>query len=105
MSKIPHQDVVAAMLGTSFKMRLLRQWEAAGSVNQQPFNEREILTLQVLSEFGAQTEAGLARILGLAPSSVSELVRKLIEYRVVEKRETGGDGRQKPVGLTNAGEE
>ena len=98
-------EALSEMLATGLKARLLRTWERANSVHPFPFSERELLVLEILGEFGPVTEAGLSKVFGLSPSSLAELVRKLLDSGMVVKGKDENDARQKPLVLTDEGEE
>ncbi len=98
-------EAISAMLAMGLKARLLRTWERANSVHPFPFSERELLVLEILGEFGPVTEAGFSKIFGLSPSSLAELVRKLLDSGMAMKGKDEKDARQKPLVLTAQGQE
>jgi len=58
--------------------------------------------MELISDFGPITEKGLAKIFGLAFSSVSDLVRKLTDLGLIESSDRV---RGKPLELTIKGKE
>ena len=100
------QELLEALFDLSLKVRILRAWENAHAARTAQLSERELLALEILSEFGPLTETELGKIFGLASSSVTELVRKLDEAEVIQKRQKSEkDNRERPLTLTTGGKQ
>lgn len=63
--------------------------------------DAQIEVLRRLAEDGWSTPTGLGRVLGLARSTVSNLVAAMEREGLVERRLARGDGRSTEVGLTD----
>ena len=86
-------------MSNSLNARLFSEWQNASQLGTPAFTEREILTLEACNEFPL-TEKDLARLFGLSPSSVNDLVARLAEEKLLTKPE---GSRGKPLLLTKAG--
>jgi len=63
----------------------------------------QLAALYVLADAGTTTIADLADALGRSPSATSRLVDGLVRRRLVERRETADDRRQRAIVLTQRG--
>ena len=89
------------LFSISLKTRILREWQKANRAQDQEFSERELLSLELISDFGPITEKGLCKIFGISFSSVGDIVKKLTEVGLVE----ADRGRGQPIELTKHGKE
>lgn len=90
------------MFALSLKVRILREFQKVTRAEDQRFSERELLALELIENFSPITEKGLAKVFGIAFSSVSDLVHKLIDLELIDSTERG---RGKPLELTPKGRE
>jgi DNA-binding MarR family transcriptional regulator len=104
MSEIP-TELVANMFELAGKARILKEWLDASAVGSPQLSDREVLTLQVVNDFAPVTENELARVFGISPGSINEMVKRLIDRELLDKTETrdGGDRRTKPLAITEQG--
>src|SRR5206468_7650130 len=91
-------DVLKLLFSISLKARILREWQKANRAQDAQFSERELLTLELVNDFGPITEKGLCKIFGLSFSSVSDLLKKLRQAGFIEDKARG-----KPLRLTEKG--
>lgn len=101
-------DVLRLMYDVSLRVRVLKAWENAHAPYAPQFTERELLALEFMEQFstGAPvTETVLADVFGLATSSASDLVRKLVAKDTIDKGSDDVDARQRPLTLTKKGRE
>ncbi len=102
------KKILEKIVTLSLKARVLREHQRAGASSTEDCSPREVLVLELISGFEKEgvTERTLSRIFGLSPSSVSDLIKRLIERKYVEK-ETGEDEitRGRPLKLTGPGED
>lgn len=92
-------DFLNRLVSISLSARLFREWQKASQLGNPPFSERELLTLEACNDFPF-TEKDLARLFGLSPSSVNDLVSSLVGEKLLTKPE---GSRGKPLTLTKAG--
>jgi DNA-binding MarR family transcriptional regulator len=97
-------SLLALLFDISLKVRILRAWQSAHASATAKFDERQLLTLELLSSFGSQTEASIANTLGMASSSATEMTKKLGEVGVVEVKNHPTDKRSRVLELTEEGQ-
>ena len=95
-------NLVAAAFSISLKARILREWQKTTRAEDQEFSERDLLTLELINDFSPITEKGLCKVLGIAFSSASDVVKRLIELGLVDSSDKS---RGTPLALTAAGKE
>ena|SRR5712664_3776548 len=91
-------EVLNLLFSISLKARILREWQKANRAQDAQFSERELLTLELVTDFGPITEKGLCKIFGLSFSSVSDMLKKLTQDGLI-----GDKARGKPLVLTEKG--
>jgi len=94
---------MSKILEVALKIRVHREWQRSSAVASARFSEREMLILELINKFGLITEQAFVKILGLSPSSINEVIRKLSEEGFLIKEKSTSDHREKPVGLTEEG--
>jgi DNA-binding MarR family transcriptional regulator len=87
------------LFAISLKTRILRAWQKSNSAQDQDFTERDLLTLELISDFGPITEKGLCKIFGLSFSSVSDIVKKFVSLGLIKEEKERGE----PLVLTEGG--
>ena len=97
-------EFLERLVSISLRARLLRAHYDATKLDsgEAPFSEREILTMEALHELKNITEKSLCQLFGLSPSSVSDLVSRLVELKLLTKPEKT---RGKPLSLTKTGQQ
>ncbi|MCW5552133.1 MAG: hypothetical protein KIS67_08190 [Verrucomicrobiae bacterium] len=95
------KTLMMTLFSISLKTRILREWQKANRAQDQEFSERELLTLELISDFGPITEKGLCKIFGISFSSVGDIVKKLTQANLVE----ADRGRGQPLELTKHGKQ
>ena len=95
-----NNKLLEKIFSISLKARILREWQKSNRADDQQFTERELLTLELISDFAPITEKALAKIFGLAFSSVSDLVRGLKELDFIDSSDKI---RGQPLALTPKG--
>ena len=101
------QDLLKRLYSISLKARILKSWQETNQVGHSPLSEREMLVLEFVHEFSKYapvTESVVCKVLGISPSSSSDLVGKLVKLDYLIK-ETGDKGqtRNKPLQTTKEG--
>jgi DNA-binding MarR family transcriptional regulator len=94
--------VVARRLGSElgpFRRRLMNASRSAADLPDLP--DAQVEVLRRLEAIGWATPTGLGRSLGLARSTVSNLVLAMERDGLVDRRLVEGDGRSSEVGLTD----
>lgn len=86
----------------SMRIRILRSWQESNAARPSEFSERDLLILEIISQFGPVTETELRTILGMSPSLVSQVIKQMTDRGLVTKQ-SGTDARCKPLGLTTLG--
>ncbi len=92
--------LLETIFSISLKARILREWQKSNRAEEQEFNERDLLSLELINDFGPITEKGLSKVFGLQFSSISDIVNRLTEKGLVEKQ---SGTRGKPLTLTETG--
>ncbi len=95
-------EFLSRLVSISLRTRLFREWQKAHQLGDPPFSERELLTLEVVNDFKNITEKDIGRLFGLSPSSVNDLVSRLVEEKILTKPE---GTRGKPLSLTKTGQQ
>jgi|ERR1035437_802759 DNA-binding MarR family transcriptional regulator len=95
-----NQAMLLKLFSISLKGRILRAWQKASCATEAEYTEADMLLLEVIAEYGPVTEKSLGKILGMAPSSVSDHIDKLGGLGLLAARE---EGRGKPLGLSDKG--
>jgi len=103
-------QVLEKVYGISLKTRILGEWAKIHTAATYLCSERQLFTLELIRGFPPITRKSLGIIFGLSPSSVSDMVKKLIDDRLVDPAVAGDgnehrDGREKPLALTPKGVE
>lgn len=97
------EELLSRVFHIALRARILREWQVAHAARSPQFNDREMLTLEVINDFAPITEKELCKIFGLSPSSVNEMVKKLADLGLVDKETEAADKRAKPLRLTPDG--
>ena len=92
--------LLETIFSISLKARILREWQKSNRAEDQEFQERDLLCLELINDFGPITEKGLCKVFGLQFSSISDIVNRLTEKGFIEKQ---GGTRGKPLALTETG--
>jgi DNA-binding MarR family transcriptional regulator len=88
------------MFSISLKARILRVWQAANQAADQEYSERELLTLELIQDFGPITEKGICKVFGIGFSTASDLLDRLGTDGLLDEGELG---RGKALQLTEEG--
>jgi len=100
------ENVLGLIFDISLKARVLKEWQTSHAARKPEFSERHILILELAKDFAPITEKELGKIFSLPTSSINDFVAKLVNAGLVEKtRKKEGDCREKPVNLTDRGEQ
>lgn len=94
------QEVLLKLFSISLKSRILRAWQKASCATEPEYTEAEMLILEVIEDYDAVTEKAVGKILGIAPSSVSDRLDKLEGMGLIATPEKG---RSKPLALSEKG--
>ena len=99
--------VLTKLYSIGLKARMLAIWVKTHRPAQDKHSMREIFTMELVQGFPPITRKDLGVILAMSPSSVSDMVRSLIDEGLLaeEKVATGGDAREKPLAMTEKGNE
>lgn len=99
--------VLTKLYSIGLKARMLAVWVKTHRPAHDKHSMREIFTMELIQGFPPITRKDLCVIFALSPSSVSDVVRGLIEEGLVteEKVAEGGDAREKPLAMTEKGTE
>ena len=96
--------LLSSVFDISLKARMLREWQRAHAARHPELSDRELLIMQIVSDFGPVTEKELAMIFGLSPSVINELIGRLADLDYVDKSaRSETDNRVKPLSLTQTG--
>ncbi len=100
------KEVLTKLYSIGLKARMLAFWVRTHRPGRDTHSDREIFALDLVNGFPPITRKALGIIFGMSASSVSDMVRRLIDEGLVAERETaeGGDAREKPLVLTEQGE-
>lgn len=101
------QEALTKLFSIAVKSRTFRSWQEASEARLRQLTDREILVLELVDEFSKYdpvTETVICKVLGVSPSSASEIVTKLTNLDFL-KKETGDKGqtRGKPMAITETG--
>ena len=94
------KDILMKFHSISLMSRILREFQNANTAPDEECDERMLFTLELISDFSPITEKQLGKIFGLAPSSVSDLVKRLRDAGLVD---LSSKARGKPLELTAKG--
>jgi DNA-binding MarR family transcriptional regulator len=72
-------------------------------LNEAGLTMAQLVALHVLQHHGARSVSAIAAALRLSPAATSHLVDRLVQARLVERREDAEDRRVKRVAITTAG--
>lgn len=100
------KELVGQIFHIYLRVRLHREWQKASRAGTGDFSERDALLLELIAEddYAPMTEAKLRRVMGKSPASVSEMVGRLVELKLVRKEKlASGDARQRALSLEQAG--
>ncbi|MBI1810119.1 MAG: winged helix DNA-binding protein [Gemmatimonadetes bacterium] len=99
----PHADAVDAMNAIRRIVRALRMGATRSDGAGERVSEARLFVLRAIGETGAVTIGELARRTATAQSSVSEVVARLVERRLVTRETAASDRRRVEVSLTPNG--
>jgi len=99
------EKTLKKLFSISLKARILRTWQSANTAGDKELSEKEILLLELIEAFPgiAITEQKISKIFAISPSSVNDLVKKLIALDLLQKKTEGGITRGKEVTITDRG--
>ena len=97
-----NKTLLSAIFSISMKARILREWQKSTRAEDQDFSERDLLILELINDFSPITEKGLSKVLGVAFSSVSDIVKRLSELGLID---TSEKSRGSPLALTASGKD
>ncbi len=103
------REVLAKVYDIALRTRLLGEWTKIHKAKRTDYSERQLFVLELIHGFPPITNSKLSTIFGLSASSVSEMVKRLMEDGLVEaerdRDRATRDGREKPLRLTTEGQE
>ena len=99
-------QVLTKLYNIGLKARMLAFWVRKHRPSQDKHSYKEIFAMDLIHGFPPITRKMLGIIFGMSPSSVSDMVRQLMDEGLVaeEKAQEGRDGREKPLVLSKQGE-
>lgn len=105
MSDQIKKQVLTKLYSIGLKTRMLAFWVRTHRPTQDDHSYKEIFVLDLIYGFPPITRKSLGIIFGMSPSSVSDMIRKFMKEGLVsEEASADGDGREKPLVLTEAGQ-
>lgn len=94
------KEAMSKILEVALKIRVHRQWQKTSAVTSARFSDCEMLILELINRFGPITEQAFVKILGLSPSSINEVTKRLSGEGFLTKEKAVSDRRKKPLSLT-----
>jgi len=102
MSSKDATDLLAKIYSIGLKARMLSAWVRVHHPNQDSVDPRKVFAMELIHGYPPITRKSLGVIFGMSPSSVSDVVRELVNEGLVSE-EKGSDAREKPLRLTEKG--
>lgn len=98
------EHVLTKLYSIGLKARMLAFWVRTHRPTNDTHTYKEVFVLDLIHGFPPITRKSLGIIFGMSPSTVSDMIRQFIkEGLVAEEAANDGDGREKPLVLTEVG--
>ncbi len=100
------EKLLLSVLKIALIARVFRELQASSTLRPPKYSNRQILVLELIDEFAPLTEKEIRKMLGLSASTVSEILKKLLEDELItESVSKRKDGRTKPMAIKKPGGE
>jgi len=96
-------EVLTKVYGIGLKARMLAEWVRIHRPVRDDYSDRQMFALELIHGFAPITRKDLGVIFGMSASSVSDMVRRLVDDGLVTEEKASGDAREKPLALTEQG--